>query len=320
VADLREALDRHPFLEWDEAGRSLRARPGRFDVVGSLVLPGGSGLVLEPGTELRFGEGEALVASGPLVFAGTAESPIVLEGAGSGGAGRWGGIVALHSDRPHVWKHVTIRNTAGIDRNGWTPTGGVTLREAEVRIFETQFQGNRAEDALNLVRSSFLLENVEFSDTSSDALDADFSSGTIRGGRYARIGGDAIDVSGGEVEIDGARIEEVRDKAVSVGEASRVEARRLRIDRVGTAAVSKERSELILEDSEISDAAHAGIMAYVKKREYGPATAWVRNVSMRGVGSAAMAQVGSRIVLDGREIEPQEIDVEELYPLGPMRK
>jgi hypothetical protein len=318
--ELREALHSHPFLEWDDARRSLRARPGRWDVVGSLVLPEGSGLVLEPGTELRFGEGEILVATGPLVFEGTAERPIALRAAAGDGAGRWGGIVALHSDRPHVWKHVTIGHTAGIERGGWTLTGGVTLRAADVKISDTRFHGNRAEDALNLVRSSFLLENVDFSDASSDALDVDFSNGTIRGGRYTDIGGDAIDVSGGEVGIDGTRIEKVRDKAVSVGEASRVEARHLSIDRVGTAAVSKDRSELILEDSEISDAVHASIMAYVKKPEYGPATALARNVSMRGVGNAAMAQTGSRVVLDGREIEPQEIDVEELYTLGPMRK
>jgi hypothetical protein len=61
-------------------------------------------------------------------------------------------------------------------------------------------------------------------------------------------------------------------------------------------------------------------MAYVKKDEYGPATAFVRNVTMREVANAAISQSGSQIVVDGREIEPQQLDIDQLYTTGPMRK
>jgi hypothetical protein len=246
TASLGEVLEENPFLDWDAAQHSLLAGPGRWDVSGSLVLPDGVGLRLEAGAELRFQEGEMVVASGPLVFSGTAEQLVVLTGAGA--EGRWGGIVALRSERPHVFTHAVIRDTDGIDRNGWTLTGGVTLCDADARISDSSFRGNRAEDALNLFRSSFRLENVEFSDTSSDALDVDFSNGVIRHGSYSNVGGDAIDVSGGEVDIEDVRFERVRDKAVSVGEASSVHARRLRIDRVGThSRTPKSRTPSMLE-------------------------------------------------------------------------
>ena len=61
-------------------------------------------------------------------------------------------------------------------------------------------------------------------------------------------------------------------------------------------------------------------MAYVKKPEYGPAEAIVREVSFEGVTPVAVAQTGSRIVLDGREVETQDLDVDALYSTGPMAR
>ena len=65
---LPEVLAQHPFLDWNAATRELRARPGTWQVRGSLILPDGAGLTLGPGTVLRFEAGAALVATGPLVF------------------------------------------------------------------------------------------------------------------------------------------------------------------------------------------------------------------------------------------------------------
>jgi hypothetical protein len=318
---LDEALAHHAFLEWDAEALVLRAAPDRWDVEGSLVLPEGVGLALPAGTLLRFGTGEALIASGPLLFAGRAEQPVVLEGRDDAdGDGTWAGLVLLRSGAPSHWEHTVVRNTAGIDRDGWSLTGGVTLHAAEVSIADSSFEGNRAEDALNLIRSRFRLEKVDFSDTASDALDADFSDGMIQGGRFSRIGGDGIDVSGARVEIDGVHFEDVRDKAISVGEGSQVTARDVDVERVGTAAASKDRSRLVFEASRVSGASFAGVMAYTKKPEFGPAEAIVQTVVMQDVLRPAIAQTGSRLVVDGREIEGQEIDVDQLYETGAMKK
>lgn len=320
-ASADELVARHSFLAWDPSTRTLHAAPGRWDVEGSLVLPEGAGLELPAGTTLCFGRGEALIASGPLRFAGLADHPIVLEGChAAGGDGTWAGIVVLRSDEPVAWAHTRIRNTTGVDRDGWSLTGGVTLRASEVAIADSRFEGSRAEDALNLILSRFRLENVDFADTESDAIDSDFADGTIRGGRFARIGGDGIDVSGARVEIDGVRLEGVRDKAISVGEGSEVTARTLDVERVGTAAASKDRSRLLIESSRISQASFAGVMAYTKKPEFGPSEAIVRNVAMHAVARPAIAQTGSRLLVDGHEVEGEEIDVDQLYETGAMRK
>jgi hypothetical protein len=192
-------------------------------------------------------------------------------------------------------------------------TGGTTLRAASVELSNTLFRGNRAEDALNLIRCQFALREVEFHDTASDALDADFSDGTIHGGRFTSIGGDGVDVSGAKIEVDGVEFMDVNDKAISVGERSHLTARNLLIERVGTGAASKDQSELEISDSIIRDALVAGISVYTKKPEYGPASATATAVEMQNVTTPVLLQDGSRASLDGEDIDGVPLDSASLY-------
>jgi hypothetical protein len=320
-ASLDEVLKRHPFLEWDASQRALRAAPGAWTVSGSLVLPEGVGLDLVAGTTLRFGEGEMLLSSGPLRFRGSAADPVVLEGLpAEASAGTWQGLVVLRSEAPHVWDHVVVRNTTGIDRDGWRLTGGVSIRASQARIENSSFSGNRAEDAVNLIRSGFEFRGVSIRDALSDAFDCDFCEGRVTGGRISDVGGDGIDVSGSVVQVDGVAFERIRDKAISVGAGSRLIARDVDIREVGTAVAGKDGSVAIFEDSEVSDVRHAVIMAYTKKHEYGPGRVDVHNIRMKRFGRAAVAQHGSRILIDGVEQVPEDVDVEALYEREYMKK
>ncbi|MGI9431078.1 MAG: hypothetical protein ACR2PQ_02635, partial [Myxococcota bacterium] len=287
---------------------------------GSLVLPKGAGLEISGGTTLRFPEQGMLLASGPLRFSGDAAHPIVLEGNPSPfGPRGWQGVVVLRSDRPHHWRGVRVRHTRGIELGPWRLTGGVTFREAELRLEDSTFEGNRAEDALNLIRTHFDLVRISVRDTPSDALDADFSVGTIRGGRFTDIGGDGIDVSGSRVEVHGTALARVRDKAISVGERSEIEAHEVSVQDAGTALACKDASRATLRDSTLRQIHHAALMAYVKKPEYGPATIIADRLEIDSP-QHAIAQVGSRIRLDGLPVEPSRVDTDELYRAGFMKK
>lgn len=310
-ASLAEALAQHPFLQVSQSGDQLDVRPGTWDVSSPLVIPYGLGLHIPPGTELRFGSKGYVVSSGPLRFEGTAEQPIRLRP--MPGVETWGGLISWRSDSPHVWRHVVVESTAGLDVKGWRLTGGITLRAADIEISDSQFIGHRGEDALNMIRSRFALRDVEFLDTASDALDADFSDGTVHGGHFGRIGGDGIDVSGANIQVDGTRLDDVQDKAISVGEASHLTARNVRMERVSTAAASKDASELIFEDSYVNVARIAGVSVYTKKPVYGPARAQVNRVEMHNVATVTMVQTGSQASVDGVVAATQSFDTDTLY-------
>ena len=180
-----------------------------------------------------------------------------------------------------------------------------------------RMQGNRGEDALNIIHSEFELVGVEILETASDAFDADFADGAIKDSIFKNIGtaggGDAIDISGSEVRVTDSRFINISDKALSVGEQSKMTASRLVIEQVGTAAASKDGSYLDISDSSIKDAYNAGLMAYIKKAEFGPGHIKGDKLTFNGTATEAIAQKGSNIILNGNQIESVDVDVKELY-------
>jgi len=313
-ATLEETLRALPALVPDSGVRLLRCPPGRWTVAGSLVLPAGWGLELDPGTTLRFPADGALVARGPLRFLGSETAPVRLEGPDGG---TFLGVAVLGAEGDSEWQHVVVGRTSGVQFPGWQLTGGVNFDESPVRLVSCSFEGTASEDALNVVRTHMEFEDIRIRDTVSDAFDADFVEGSIEGGFFEGIGsaggGDAIDVSGTHLTIRGTRFENVSDKAVSVGEGSHVTASSLDIDSVLAGAASKDGSTLELMDTSIRNVGVAALMAYVKKPEFGPATLNATGIRLEGVAVPAIAQTGNRIVLDGETVATREVDVDELY-------
>ena len=71
---------------------------------------------------------------------------------------------------------------------------------------------------INVINSKFFIDGCNFIDARSDAIDLDFSNGTISNSKFNNINGDAVDTSGSIVQIKNLEIENVGDKAISAGE------------------------------------------------------------------------------------------------------
>ncbi|MHA1599239.1 MAG: right-handed parallel beta-helix repeat-containing protein, partial [Alphaproteobacteria bacterium] len=273
------------------------------------------GYVLEipAGTTLRFDADGAIIAYDPVRFMGTAEAPIVLEG----GTATWQGISVVGADGQSEWAHVRVRNTTGISQGAWQLTGGVNFYKSDVRLADSTFEGHRGEDALNIISSAFEMDGVTIMDTASDGFDGDFTTGTIRNSVFRDIGklggGDAVDVSGSQVSVEGTRFERINDKALSVGEGSTMLATNLIMNDVGAGAASKDNSRLDVSNTEITGARVAGLMAYIKKPEYGGAEIVAEQVTIVDSNISARVQEGSRILLNGNPVVVERVDVEQLY-------
>jgi hypothetical protein len=318
VSTLEEQLAQHPFLVQDEQKFQLRIRPGVWDVEGSMILPRGWSLKISAGTTLRFQKDAGILGLGPLIFEGTAKAPVILSGtSGKNGPGTWKGLLLMESKAASHWSHVIVKNTTGMKFGEWLLTGGITFYKSTIRLEHCAFEDNQTEDALNIVQSKFHLKEIRITGTLSDGFDADFSDGVVDGGVFEDIGkmggGDAIDISGSVVEVRNARFRNISDKALSVGEKSVMTASGIHADHVGTGAVSKDGSQLNISDSTMTGITNAGLMAYIKKPEFGPAKIEAKGIQFAEATIPARAQKGSAIFLDGREIETEDVDVNSMY-------
>jgi hypothetical protein len=313
-SSLLEQLEQHPFLSYDIAKNKLEVKRGEWSVDETLVIPEDYSLTIHDNTTLRFSEKASLISRGSLQFNGTKDSPILLEGL----HGKpWQGIAVLRAKNLSNWSFVNIKNTSGILQKKWVLTGGVTFYQSEAKLESCSFMGNQGEDALNIVGSKFDLNNVMIENTASDGFDADFSEGVITDGLFRNIGklggGDGVDVSGSRVLINGTVFQGISDKALSIGENSVVTANNIFIDDVTIGAASKDGSTLMISESTIKNTKFIGLIAYIKKAEYGPASIEAQNMNLEGAREKARAQKENLVVLDGKKIETEYMDVEQLY-------
>ncbi len=310
--DLDYVLENHSFIEQIGPGK-LAVLPGSWQVTGDLILPDEVDLTISGGTSLFFETGAVLIVDGALNMEGQADNPILLAAKDS----TWGGILVLgDGSKESNWTHADIKDTAGITRDGWVLTGGITFYENNPYLHQVSIGNNISEDALNIIRANFTLEGVEFYNTASDAFDGDFTKGTITDCNLVDITGDGLDFSGSIVSIKDSRFLNIGDKAISAGENSIITISDIMIENTNIGIASKDLSEVTVYNLTIKNSQVAGLAAYVKKPQFGPAYINADQVNFINTEQSVLCQTGSTIILSGNMVHCEDIDVESLYDQG----
>lgn len=300
-----------PFIELSAGTWSFTA--GDWRIERDLVTPPGVTVVIPAGTTLRIAPDALILVNGPLQVLGDEDARVKFLPA----TDSWPGLVVMNAGGPSVVRYGEFRSTHSVSTDNWTLTGGVNFYASDVTISDTLFADSRGEDALNIISSRYELNNITVDGTVSDAFDGDFTEGAVNGGLFTNIGsaggGDAVDVSGSNIAVNGTRFVVVADKALSVGERSTMQATGVAIAKVGTGAAAKDGSRLEISDSNIDGATFAGMTAYIKKPEYGPAEIRAEGVAIVATERPVLVQTGSRASVDGEEVVAEDVDVDALY-------
>jgi hypothetical protein len=260
-------IEQFDFLLIEEANQKIYLKSGDWTLEQSLMIPKGYRVIANGGVTLNLTQAAKIISYSPLEWIGTQEQPIVIQS--TDGTGQ--GIVILKTEHPSILEQVQFKNLSHPAQGGWALTGALTFYEAPVVFNHCQFQGNRSEDALNIIRSQFTINHTLFDRSFSDALDADFAEGEIHNSAFVNSGNDAIDVSGSRITLKQIFINQAGDKGLSVGEHSQINATQLQIKKAHVAVASKDESRLKIKNIEIHDS-EIGLAVFQKKSEFGPAS------------------------------------------------
>jgi hypothetical protein len=240
-------------------------------------------------------------------LAGAPESPVVIESEDGSGQG----LTVLNAEGQSLLESVSFRKLTSPKHNGWSLTGAVTFYCSPVEFRHCEFLDNDSEDSLNIIKSEFLIDQSLFANTTSDAFDGDFVTGSVTRSNFVNIRGDCVDVSGSRVKLEDIYVRQAGDKGVSLGEASTATGARIHIEKSRIGVAVKDLSHGVLADVHIADT-EFGLAVFQKKPEYGGGKLEVNQLQLERVTNPYLIEQGSTIVVEDRLLEPNHADVNQL--------
>ncbi len=145
--------------------------------------------------------------------------------------------------------------------------GCLNFYDMEVIDINITSSNAQCEDAINFVRVSGKISKIRSQNSISDSVDFDFSNLVINKIEIMNSGNDCIDFSYGNFEINYANLINCGDKAVSVGENSKLIVSDINIAQSQTGIASKDYSDFYGENVRITNV-NICLSAYNKKQEF----------------------------------------------------
>lgn len=271
---------------------------GKHILEQDIIIPAGYTLTLSPGTQIITNKGVRLITYSPIKAYGTDEEPIKV----SSEDGTAGGFTVLQAAGTSELKNVHFDNLNTLKVGNWQLTGAVTFYESDVKLYRCSFTNSQCEDALNIIRSNFEMNNCLVKHTASDGFDADFCKGTIVNSHFKNTTNDGIDCSGSIININQCYLEQNGDKGISVGEESDVTLFNTSITGAPIGVASKDLSVLFVRDLQLTDCKQ-GFVAFQKKPEYGGGKIVVESYKAQNVKRLYAISKGSTLQLEQELIE-----------------
>lgn len=289
-------------------GQKIFVKNGNFEINNSIIIPKGYEIFFSPETKINFTNSAFFLSYSPIFMNGTKENPIIITSSDFSA----NGFIVLQAEGRSVIKNVKFENLNTLNYKGWSLTGAVNFYESDVDIDNVTFYRNQCEDALNVIRSDFNLNNSSFDYIFADAFDSDFSTGKVENTVFTNIGNDAIDFSGSEILIENTQISDVNDKGISGGEDSYLIVNNVKIKNANIGIASKDLSNVEVKNSFVNDCSY-GIVLLQKKPEYGPAIMTLNNVVFSNSKLEKLIEINSVVIENGVDIKGTEKNVATLF-------
>lgn len=286
-------------------------KKGKHIIKAPLIIPAGKKVIMEEGVHLDFINKAFFMSFSSINMIGIEGQPVIIE---SSDGSAMGFTIIDAMDRSNL-NYVLFRGFNTLSYEGWNLTGAVSFYQSDVDIFNTQFLENNCEDALNIVRSDFLMSKSLIGNAFADGFDADFATGNVENSKFEDIGNDGLDFSGSLINIKDVEIVRIGDKGISGGESSTLFIENCEISDANIGIASKDRSVVSVKNIVIKES-FCAFAVYQKKSEYEPAKMQVENAELISNQSESLLGLGSILILDGKEESGVEkLNIDSLYGL-----
>ncbi|WP_017223517.1 CotH kinase family protein [Moritella dasanensis] len=307
-----DVLANYPFIQIQQDGWYFK--PGNWHINDYLITPADTRVYIPENTHLRFSKKAGMLIFGQLDIEGSQQSPVTLTPSNNK---TWQGIAVFGAGSKSTIQHLDMAKSTSPKQGNWQPRGALYMYDVDLDASNITLRDNRSEDALNMINSTFNLARLVIENAYSDGFDCDFCQGKISDSQFntvgVRSGGDAIDISGSRIIVRNSQFSQIRDKAISAGEHSDVDAANIQVNSAAFGIVAKDGSQVVADNITAVDIKHYLFMAYMKKPFFGGANLQASNFSCDNCSDISMLQKNNVLILDGQQQMAKKLNVKKLY-------
>ena len=222
-----------------------------------------------------------------------------------------GGLLIKDTENLSLIQNTNFSNLEGFNLTlfkEFNILGSINFYEADVKVYNTNFENIYSEDAINIFRSNFEIYKNIYKNIESDAIDIDFSKGEIKSSKFENIKNDAIDFSGSEAIVENSDFKNINDKVISVGEKSLIDISDISAIDSHAGIVSKDGS-FVTSNNIRFDGVLVPFSAYQKKKEYSYGSLVVKNYDLKKFHTKWLKDKGSKITTDNEILKKSTSDI-----------
>jgi parallel beta-helix repeat protein len=304
-------IDSHKNINFNLDKNVLSIAQGTYEISSDLIVPEGLILNIEKGTVFTMEDNVSIVSFSPLNFNGTSQHPITVNRKWEQGQF---GVIAMILDEPKNIQinHLNLTGGSAALVNGVFYNGALSVHNGSVRMNSCTISKCKADDGINFKNSTVQINNCMFIDNKSDHVDLDFCKALVDSNKFINLDsqntGDAIDLSGSVVIVKNNELSKSGDKAISVGEESKVIIFNNTINSNQIGIAVKDSSKALISNNSFSSN-ETNLSCYVKKGIFEGGSAYLyRNTNLPS-DSIQLDHLSDYFKLSS--FEPESFEVEE---------
>lgn len=221
------------------------------------------------GTEININEPTVFFFEGNTIIKGiSVDQPLTIRGPG---------MFVFNSENTLI-ENVIFQDVKNISIANRNLSGAINIYNSKLKIENLEILDPVGEDAINIIDSYFEIGNLKIQSSYSDAIDLDFSDGYILNLHCNNIGNDCLDASESKVSVDKIIANNIEDKAVSAGENSFIEVKKVIIKDSAIGLVSKDGSSLNVLNADFNNVT-LPIAVFRKKPSYRDPAISITNIN-----------------------------------------
>jgi hypothetical protein len=294
-------LDFLNYFKYSKDSNSIFLKKKNTTVAKKIIIPKGLKVVLNAGETIDLISSSSILSYSAFNINGEIGKMVKVTSSDSTGEG----IHILQNKDSTKINYLDFSNQSSLydtlKYNHQSLPSAFTVYGGKVTIENSDFKDLKSEDAVNLFRCKFKIDNIKIENTFSDAFDADFCSGFMKNCSFKNCGNDGVDISGGRLEISESEFLNIKDKAISAGEESKLKASNCMIQNSSMGIISKDLSVVESIENKLLDC-EIGYCAFQKKGEFGPAEILSTSDEITNCLLNDLIEYNSNLTFDGEKI------------------